>query len=181
MFRQRAFLRCISRMCCSLALTLAPVTLYSQSEMGEIRLQVKDPSDAPMQASGRLRSLSTGSVRSFQTDPQGNVTLGTLPFGHYRVEVSRRGFATQLILIDIQSKAPISQIIILSLGTSSYSVDVVGTTPLPGLDRSIDEIPAPTQAATERDIELSGALNLPDFLNRRFNGIYLNEIQGNPY
>ena len=48
------------------------------------------------------------------------------------------------------------------------------------MDRSLDEIPAPVQAATERDIEQSGALDLSDFLNRRLNGVYLNEVQGNP-
>ena len=56
----------------------------------------------------------------------------------------------------------------------------MGTTPLPGVDRSLDEIPAPVQTATARDIEQSGALDLSDFLNRRLNGVYLNEVQGNP-
>ena len=37
------------------------------------------------------------------------------------------------------------------------------------------------QAANQRDIENSGALNLSDFLNKRLNGVYVNEIQGNPY
>ena len=32
-----------------------------------------------------------------------------------------------------------------------------------------------------QDIEASGALDLSDFLNRRFNGVHVNEIQGNPF
>ncbi len=32
-----------------------------------------------------------------------------------------------------------------------------------------------------RDIERSGALDLSDFLNRRLNGVTVNEIQGNPF
>ena len=39
----------------------------------------------------------------------------------------------------------------------------------------------PVQAANRRDIENSGALDLSDFLNKRLNGVHVNEIQGNPY
>ena len=47
---------------------------------------------------------------------------------------------------------------------------MIGTTPLPGVNLSLDEIPAPVQTAIERDIEASGALDLSDFLNRRLSG-----------
>ena len=42
-------------------------------------------------------------------------------------------------------------------------------------------MPAPVQTATDRDIEHSGALDLSDFLNRRLNGVHVNEMQGNPF
>jgi outer membrane cobalamin receptor len=61
------------------------------------------------------------------------------------------------------------------------TVTVVGTTPLPGVELPRDEVPAPVQIATGRDIDNSGALNLADFLNRRVNGVVVNEMQGNPY
>jgi len=180
MFRQNTFPSALSKVFLPIVL-LVGSSLHSQGRMGEIQLLVKDPSGAIMESSGRLDTLATGSVKCFETDSQGRVTLGTLPFGRYRLEVSRTGFATQSILIEVQSEDPISQVITLALGTSAYQVEVVGTTPLAGIDRSIDEIPAPTQAATERDMEQSGALHLSDFLNRHFNGVYLNEIQGNPF
>ena len=44
-----------------------------------------------------------------------------------------------------------------------------------------DQIPAPVQTATDADIENSGALDLSDFLNRRLNGVHVNEVQGNPF
>ena len=37
------------------------------------------------------------------------------------------------------------------------------------------------QTAGSADIEASGALDLSDFLNRRFNGVFVNEMQGNPF
>ena len=38
-------------------LVVVTATLWAQTPQGEIRLQVKDPSGAPMQASGRLESI----------------------------------------------------------------------------------------------------------------------------
>lgn len=62
-----------------------------------------------------------------------------------------------------------------------FQVDVIGTTPLPGIDLLLQDIPSPVQTALARDIEASGALDLADFLNRRFTGVHVNEVQGNPF
>ena len=62
-----------------------------------------------------------------------------------------------------------------------FNVTVVGNTPLQGSDLPVDRIAAPVQTASERDIERSGALDVTDFLNRRLNGVHVNEIQGNPF
>ena len=43
------------------------------------------------------------------------------------------------------------------------------------------DINFPIQTATAADIDNSGALDLSDFMNRRLNGVYLNEMQGNPF
>jgi len=60
-------------------------------------------------------------------------------------------------------------------------VDVISTTPLPGLDLPLTEIPAPAQGAHAEDIEKSGALDLSDFLNRQLTNVHINEIQSNPF
>ena len=103
-----------------------------------------------------------------------------LPFGQYRLRLSKDGFATQTATLAVSSSTPVMHAVALTIGTASYAVSVVSATPLAGLDRSMDEIPAPTQTATDRDIEASGALDLSSFLNRRMNNVFLNEIQGNP-
>jgi outer membrane cobalamin receptor len=46
---------------------------------------------------------------------------------------------------------------------------------------AVDQIAAPVQTATSQDIDRSGALDVSDFLNRRVNGIHVNETQGNPF
>ncbi len=153
---------------------------FPQTPTGEIQVGVKDSTGAAVQASGLLDDLATGTKRRFQTTVSGSYTLSNLPLGRYRLQISREGFATQSAVIDLVSPAPVTRMITLAVGAGSYAVDVVSTTPLAGVDRSVDEIPAPVQAATLRDIEASGALDLSDFLNRRLSGVYLNEIQGNP-
>src|SRR6185503_19229580 len=65
--------------------------------------------------------------------------------------------------------------------TFATSVTVVETAPLPGVDLPIEKIPAPVQTAVSDEIERSGALDLSSFLTRRFNSVFANEIQNNPF
>ena len=60
-------------------------------------------------------------------------------------------------------------------------VEVIGTSPLPGLGQPRNEIAAPVQSAKSADIAASGALDLSDFMNRRLGSVHVNEMQGNPY
>ncbi len=63
----------------------------------------------------------------------------------------------------------------------TFTETVVVTTPLPGVELPARRVPAPVQTATDRDIDGSGALDLSDFLNRRMNGVHVNEVQNNPF
>ncbi len=58
---------------------------------------------------------------------------------------------------------------------------MVAATPLPGTDIPLDEIPAPVQTATARDLEQTGALDLSDLLTQRLSGVHINQNQENPY
>src|SRR3984885_10314197 len=113
-------------------LAFVTATLWGQAPQGEIRVQVKDPSGAPMQASGRFESTPGGVARDFQTDPQGNIVLGNLPLGRYRIQVSKSGFTTQTIAIDVQSATPITRAISMEIGAQAAKVDVISETPLAG-------------------------------------------------
>jgi len=155
--------------------------LFGQNQQGAIHLQVKDPSGAAMEASGRLVNLSGGSARDFHTDSQGRAVLGNLPFGQYRLTISKSGFATQSMLVDVQSASAINRVISLEIGAQATQVDVVANTPLPGMNLPLNEIPAPVQTASQSDITNSAAMNLGDLMNRRLNGVFLNEMQGNPF
>ncbi len=164
-----------------LALATTAKWLAAQDLTGEIQLQVKDSSGAAMEASGTLRNLAGVVQRGFQTDAHGMYRFSGLAFGKYRLEVSKTGFATQSLLIEVKSATVISRSITMTLGAQSTRVDVVATTPLVGTDLSTDQIAGAVQTATAAEVESSGALDLADFMNRRMNGVYFNEMQANPF
>ena len=76
---------------------------------------------------------------------------------------------------------PVTRSISIEIGAQAAKVDVVSETPLAGTDLEINQIAAPVQTATAADIDNSGALDLSDFMNRALNGVYMNEMQGNPF
>ena len=60
-------------------------------------------------------------------------------------------------------------------------VEVVGVTPVPGLDLPRDWLPANVQTARATDIERSHAIDLTGFIARQLGSVHLNELQGNPF
>jgi len=162
-------------------LLIIPILLCGQTQQGEIRIEVRDSSGAAMEASGKIANTATGVVRSFQTDSQGLYTIQGLAPGPYRLEISRSGFASEPISINVTSGASLSQTVTMVVSAVASRVDVVATTPLSGVGLAVNEIPAPIQTALDRDITQSGALDLADFVNRRLGGVFVNEVQGNPF
>ena len=61
------------------------------------------------------------------------------------------------------------------------TVTIMGTTPLPGVGQARNEIPAAAQSATAADIDRSQALDLTGFMNRHLGGVYINDVQNNPF
>ncbi len=60
-------------------------------------------------------------------------------------------------------------------------VEVVGTSPLPGIGIEEDRLPYDVQNVTAKDIERSRTLNLTDYMARNLSGITINEVQGSPF
>src|SRR6516164_4877598 len=104
---------------CALAMLVFPILLCAQT--GQIHVEVKDPSGASMAASGKLQTPK--STFSFQTDPRGNYTVSDLPPGRYRLEVSKAGFVTQSLSIDLAAGTSVSRILTLPLSSQSSSVE----------------------------------------------------------
>jgi hypothetical protein len=95
-----------------------------QSLAGEIRLEVKDATGAAIEASGSIAGLATGVHRDYRTDAQGTHSFTALPFGTYRLQIERDGFAAQSVRVDVRSEAPIQQTITLAVAAIATTVEV---------------------------------------------------------
>lgn len=61
------------------------------------------------------------------------------------------------------------------------TVEVIGTTPLPGLGTPVSQIPANVQATTGKDIERQRPLDLSEYLDNNLGSVSLNHGQNNPF
>jgi outer membrane cobalamin receptor len=60
-------------------------------------------------------------------------------------------------------------------------VEVIGTTPLPGLGTALSDVPANVQVFGNRDFARQRPLDLTGFLDRNANSVGVGSGQGNPY
>ena len=61
------------------------------------------------------------------------------------------------------------------------TIEVVGTTPLPGLAVPLKDVPANVQIFTSRDVDRQRPINVQDYLDRNAASVNLNAAQGNPF
>jgi iron complex outermembrane recepter protein len=61
------------------------------------------------------------------------------------------------------------------------TVEVIGTTPLPGIGTPIEQVPANVQAVIGEQIRKQLAPGLADFLNNNLGSVNVNEGQANPF
>ena len=61
------------------------------------------------------------------------------------------------------------------------AVDVVGTSPLPGLGIEKNKLPYDVQSVTSEQINNGQSLNLTEFMSRNLTGVNINDIQGSPF
>jgi len=67
---------------------------FGQTDTGELRLAVSDPSGLPIQSAVTLVSEANQLRQNLETEPQGTLVVKRLPFGIYHVDMQRDGFAT---------------------------------------------------------------------------------------
>ena len=124
----------------ALILLLAALPLFAQSNSGELRLRVTDPSGVGVTSSVQLVSEVNQIWKTLATDEGGNLSIKLLPFGLYRLEVQREGFAPFTESIEIRSEIPAGYHVTLRIAPLSTSVIV-------------------TDAATLIDPHRSGTIN----------------------
>jgi hypothetical protein len=102
--------------------TVLPV--LGQSNTGELRLSVTDPSGLGVKSSVELVCEANQFQGSYETDDSGNLVAKRLAFGVYRLRVERSGFAVFTDSIEIRSAIPFAFAAKLSIAAPTTSVVV---------------------------------------------------------
>lgn len=172
----------------SLASLLLVISVFAQGQTsltqhgrGTIRLQITDPAGAGLRARCVLNGLSNSVHLATQSDPQGLWTANDLPFGKYSIDISRNRFGSRRLEIEIDSTQSVERTVALPLQSLSTSVSVVAPTPIGGDGVSLEHTPVPVQTLSADDIRTTNAIDLTDVINKRLNGVYINENANNPF
>jgi outer membrane receptor protein involved in Fe transport len=106
-----------------LALLLA-LAQFTQVDTGELRLRVVDAGGLPLQCSVELRSESAQFHAEYTTDAAGVLVARRLPFGSYRLTVTRDAFAPFSASVQIRSAQPVDLPVTLSVAAIQSQVTV---------------------------------------------------------
>ena len=98
--------------------------VFAQSETGELRLTVLDPSGLALPSPVELVSNSNQYHGSFVTDQEGKLVAKRLPFGLYRVRIQHEGFAPYAGILEIRSAIPIERSITLAVAGAETTIVV---------------------------------------------------------
>jgi len=110
--------------------------LSSQSNNGELRLRVTDPSGLAVRTSIQISSEANQYRRLLSTDDQGTLTLQRLPYGVYRLQINQPGFAEVSQSVEVHSSIPTEHLIELRILAHSESVSVSAVNTLIDPDRA---------------------------------------------
>ncbi len=118
----------------------------AQSNVGELRLKVTDPSGSGVKSSIELACDANQFRQTYNTDSSGSATARRLAFGLYEIDVQQPGFATFHDVVEVRSAIPEEFRISLSLASVNTSVTVKDTDTLidPHRTGSVDRIGSET-------------------------------------
>jgi outer membrane cobalamin receptor len=142
-----------------------------QSNVGELRLKVSDPSGLGIRASIGLVSEANQFHETYSSDETGNVTIKRLPFGVYKVEIQHDGFAPFSATVEVRSVTPTEYSAKLAIAAASASVVVKDSATLIDPYRTGDINRLGSDAIENRQSSLPGR-SLQDLVNSQPGWLY---------
>jgi hypothetical protein len=103
---------------------LCAVPAFCQSNTGELRLKVTDPTGAGVKTTVLVVSEANQYRAMLSTNDQGDLNVLRLPFGIYQIEIDQQGFEPASASVPIRSSIPVSYTITLKLTAVKESVIV---------------------------------------------------------
>ena len=104
--------------------------MLAQSNTGELRLTVTDPSRRAVRTSVEIVSEANQFRHTFTTGEHGDIDVPRLPYGIYQILIDAPGFASDSEPVDIRSALPLNRTIQLKVASVTESVKVSATTTL---------------------------------------------------
>jgi hypothetical protein len=98
--------------------------LYCQSNRGELRLKVSDPSGLGVRTTVLIVSEANQYRNSLTTSEQGTLDVQRLPFGVYQLEITQPGFLPMSETLELRTSSPTEHTIQLKLPSLNQSVTV---------------------------------------------------------
>src|ERR1700691_6589201 len=98
--------------------------LCAQSNSGELRVKVTDPSGLGVKTSVRITSEANHYQNLLTTDAQGYLDVQRLPYGVYQLQISQPGFATVSESVEIHSAIPEDAAVQLKVSSVAQTVTV---------------------------------------------------------
>lgn len=114
----------VTRYLLAAALILAAAMTFAQSNLGELRIRVSDPSHLGLRSTVELVSQANQFHQTYQTDDAGTLIAKNLPFGVYQLQVTRTGFAAYSQMVEVRSAVPQDVRIQLAVATAESQVEV---------------------------------------------------------
>jgi len=146
-------------------------SLLAQSNTGELRLKVVDPSGAGVKVTATLASQANQYHNTLTTNDQGALDVQRLPYGIYQLTIEQPGFAPVSEPLNVHSTIPIEYAIKLKVAAVQESVTVKGQGTLLDPDQagSVNEIG--TAAIQDRLTSLPGR-SIQDLVNTQPGWLY---------
>lgn len=143
---------------------LLAVAQFSQAHTGELRVTVTDATGAALPGPVEVVSQANEFHQRLDTDALGVLVVRRLPFGSYRIAVSRTGFADASQIVEIRSALPMDFHVTMNLSTVQTQTTVSAEATLldPHQAASVHRIGAET--LQQRTTALPGRA-LPDVVN----------------
>ncbi len=150
---------------------LSALPAFCQTNTGELRIKVTDPSGAGVKSTVLVVSEANQYRASLSTNDHGVLNVLRLPFGIYQVQINQRGFQPASATIQIRSSIPVSYSIPLKLSPVKESVTVKGGKTLINPDQagSVNQI---GQSTIEHRLSSIPGRSLQDLVNSQPGWLY---------
>lgn len=126
----RGLVHCARGVVVTSLLLFCSLPLLCQTNTGELRLRVVDPSGLPVKTAVLIVSPANQYRHTLATNDDGSLVVQRLPYGTYQVDIKAAGFSPLSQAIEIRSSILTEHTIQLKLPLVNESLDVSSTAPL---------------------------------------------------